>query len=69
MRFEIDSDLCQGHGKCYLSYPDRFAPDDDDDWGRSKVIQPAVAADDPGALADARAVLMVCPEVAIKLVE
>lgn len=63
----IDRERCVGHGKCYLSAPELFTPDEDDDWGRARVLRPEIADDDTETLATARDALPLCPEYAINL--
>lgn len=63
MKVIIDSDACQGHGRCYAIAPDVFTDDDD---GYPVVLEPEV----PPALEErARAAVHACPERAISLTE
>jgi ferredoxin len=65
MRVQIDSELCQGHGRCYDLAPDVFGEDEDgyavllSDEGR---VPPALED-------DARLAVANCPEEALSLVE
>ena len=64
MRIRVDTELCQGHGRCYMLAPDLFEADDD---GYS---QPTDERAVPAELADqARRAFMNCPEDAIILTE
>ena len=63
MRVRVDSELCVGHGRCYVLAPEVFATDD---FGHCEVIVETV----DGALADqARLGADNCPERAIVLEE
>ena len=60
MRVQIDSEKCQGHGRCYDLAPEVFAPDDDG------YVVLLVEGDVPAALEDqARAAVRNCPERAL----
>ena len=64
MRISVNSELCNGHGRCYTVSPDVYAPDDDGycaDRDRSREVLPRREAQ---ALAGARA----CPEGAITII-
>jgi ferredoxin len=64
MRVQIDSERCQGHGRCYDLVPDLFG---DDDEGFGTVLgDGAVPADKER---EARLAVANCPERAIDLVE
>ena len=64
MTLHIDSERCQGHGRCYDLAPDLFG---DDDEGFGKVLGDGVV---PGKLErDARLAVANCPERAIDLDE
>ena len=64
MRIRVDTELCQGHGRCYMLAPDLFEADDD---GYS---QPTGDRAVPSELADqARRAFMNCPEDAVILTE
>lgn len=62
MRIILDSEACQGHGRCYALAPDLFDTDDD---GYAVLL---VDGDVPEALQDAaRLAADNCPEYAITL--
>jgi len=64
MKVQIDSERCQGHGRCYDLVPDLFG---DDDEGFGMVLgDGAVAA---GKEREARLAVANCPERAIDLIE
>ena len=64
MKVRIDSERCQGHGRCYDLAPDLFG---DDDEGFGQVLgDGAVPADRER---DARLAAANCPERAIDLIE
>ncbi len=64
MRIRVDTELCQGHGRCYMLAPDLFDADDDG------YCQPTDERAVPAELADqARRASMNCPEDAIILTE
>ena len=64
MRIRVDTELCQGHGRCYMLAPDLFEADDDG------YCQPTDERAVPAELADqARRASMNCPEDAIFLTE
>lgn len=64
MRIVLDSEACQGHGRCYSLAPDLF---DADDEGYSVLL---VTGEVPPALHEAaRLAADNCPEFAITLVE
>lgn len=58
----VDSTLCQGHGRCVATVPERF---DFDDLGYAVVLDPVVRSDDD--LARVRVAIDSCPERAISL--
>ena len=64
MKVQINSDLCQGHGRCYDLAPDLFG---DDDEGYGKVLGDGTVA--PDEEQDARKAAANCPEHAIELIE
>ena len=64
MKVRINSDLCQGHGRCYDLAPDLFG---DDDEGYGKVLGDGTVS--PDEEPDARKAVANCPEHAIELVE
>jgi ferredoxin/AcrR family transcriptional regulator len=64
MRLQIDTERCQGHGRCYDLVPSLFG---DDDEGYGRVLgDGAVSAESER---DARLAVANCPERAIELVE
>ena len=64
MRVQIDSDKCQGHGRCYDLAPAVFT---DDEEGNGQVIGGGVVA--PADEEDARLAVANCPESAISIIE
>lgn len=64
MKVQIDSERCQGHGRCYDLVPDLFG---DDDEGFGKVLGDGAVA--PAKEREARLAVANCPERAIDLVE
>jgi len=60
----IDSQLCQGHGRCYDLAPGLFG---DDDEGYGQVLGDGVVP--PGEEQNARLAVANCPERAIELIE
>lgn len=63
----VDSDRCQGHGRCYAIAPEVFEPDDD--AGYAEIVRAEISPDEEGLMADARQAADACPERAIMLVE
>lgn len=64
MRVEVNSDLCQGHNRCYALAPELF---DVDEYGTAVVIGDGSVAPE---LADkARLAVANCPEYAITISE
>lgn len=64
MRLRIDSERCQGHGRCYDLAPDLFGEDEE---GFGQVIGDGPV---PGERErDARLAVANCPEQAIELVQ
>ncbi len=62
MRIILDSEACQGHGRCYALAPDLFDADDD---GYSVLL---LTGDVPAELQDAaRLAADNCPEYAITI--
>ena len=61
MKVRVDSELCVGHGRCYVLAPDVFAPDD---FGHCVVVAPEV---DGAGAEQARIGAENCPERAIFL--
>jgi ferredoxin len=64
VKVQINSQLCQGHGRCYDLAPSLFG---DDDEGYGQVLGDGVVP--PGAEQDARLAVANCPERAIELIE
>ena len=64
MKVQINSQLCQGHGRCYDLAPSLFG---DDDEGYGQVLGDGVVP--PGDEQDARLAVANCPERAIELIE
>jgi ferredoxin len=67
MRVQIDSALCQGHGRCYDLAPDLFGEDED---GYSTLTELTAGGRVPaGREDDARLAAANCPESAITVSE
>jgi len=64
VKLQIDSERCQGHGRCYDLAPELFG---DDDEGYGTVLGDGTVL--PGTEQDARRAVANCPERAIALVE
>jgi len=64
VKVRINSELCQGHGRCYDLVPALFA---DDDEGYGVVRGDGVVQ--PGQEQDARLAVANCPERAVELIE
>jgi ferredoxin len=64
VKLQIDSELCQGHGRCYDLAPGLFG---DDDEGFGQVLGDGIVP--AGQEREARLALANCPERAIRLVE
>ena len=64
MKVQIDSTLCQGHGRCYDLAPDLFG---DDDEGFGIVLGDGIVP--PAKEQEARLAAANCPERAIALTE
>ena len=64
MKLHIDSERCQGHGRCYALAPDLFG---DDDEGFGKVLGDGLVP--AGSEREARLAVANCPERAIVLDE
>jgi ferredoxin len=64
MRLLIDSERCQGHGRCYDLVPALFG---DDDEGFGKVLGDGEVS--PENERDARLAVANCPERAIELIQ
>ena len=63
MRYTVDEALCAGHGQCFLTAPDVFAPDED---GLNRDAGKVVEADD-AQLSRVEAAARTCPEQAIRV--
>jgi ferredoxin len=61
MRIRLDTELCQGHGRCYTLAPQLF---DADELGHCLLLVDEVP---PGREADARNGVDNCPEHALSL--
>ena len=64
MKVHINSEVCQGHGRCYDLAPKLFGEDDE---GYGTVLGSGVVP--PGKEPDARRAAANCPERAIDLTE
>lgn len=64
MKLRIDSERCQGHGRCYDLAPDLFG---DDDEGFGQVLGDGTVTADTER--EARLAVANCPERAIELLE
>jgi ferredoxin len=64
VRLRIDSERCQGHGRCYDLVPELFGEDDE---GYGKVLGTGVVP--PDKVQEARRAVANCPERAIDLLE
>jgi ferredoxin len=64
MKLQINSELCQGHGRCYDLAPDLFG---DDDEGFGRVLGDGVVPTEKER--EARLAVANCPERAISLDE
>ncbi len=64
MKIQIDSEVCQGHGRCYDLAPSLFG---DDDEGYGQVLRTGLVP--PGEEQNARLAVANCPERAIELIE
>jgi len=62
VRVQINSQLCQGHGRCYDLVPSLFGEDSE---GYGTVLDDGVVP--PGSEPDARRAALNCPEHAIQL--
>jgi len=67
VKLNVDLELCQGHGKCYLTAPALFAADDNDDWGKPIVLIADIDPADTALVSAAREATTLCPEFAITL--
>ena len=64
MRVSVDRERCEGHGRCYATAPEVFAPDD---LGNGREIGDGTVGD--GLDRQARLAVANCPEQAIVLEE
>ena len=64
MKLRINSDICQGHGRCYDLAPGLFG---DDDEGYGQVLGDGIVPQE--AEHDANLAVLNCPEQAIELLE
>jgi ferredoxin len=64
VKLHIDTDRCQGHGRCYDLAPDLFG---DDDEGFGQVLGDGTVT--PDTEREARLAVANCPERAIELLE
>ncbi len=64
MKVQINSSLCQGHGRCYDLAPELFGEDDE---GYGQVLGDGAVP--PDQEQDARLAAGNCPEFAVQLVE
>lgn len=69
MHLEVDLQMCQGHGKCYMTAPALFEADESDDWGRPRVLQPEIDPSCHEAVKAAKEAVSGCPEEAITLTD
>jgi ferredoxin len=64
MKLRINSDVCQGHGRCYDLAPDLFGEDEE---GFGQVLRDGVVPAEKER--DARLAVANCPERAIEVIE
>jgi ferredoxin len=64
VKVRIDTQLCQGHGRCYDLAPGLFG---DDEEGYGQVLGDGIVP--PRSEQDARLAVANCPERAIELIE
>jgi ferredoxin len=64
VKLRIDSERCQGHGRCYDLVPELFGEDDE---GYGTVLGTGVVP--PDKVQEARRAVANCPEHAIDLLE
>jgi ferredoxin len=62
MKVSVLSDVCQGHGRCYVNSPELFR---DDEFGHSVVTQEVLST--PEHLRAAESAKRICPEGAITI--
>jgi ferredoxin len=63
MRVTVDSEVCQGHLRCYSTAPDLFGADD-----LGYAVPAEAEFNDDETIARARAAAGFCPERAIRLI-
>ncbi|WP_218025972.1 ferredoxin [Nocardia miyunensis] len=63
LRFSIDTDICAGHGRCFVLAPDAFVSDD---VGYGQVNERAFPSGERRAMDD---IAFSCPEGAISIRE
>lgn len=66
MRINLDSDKCQGHGRCYALAPSLFEPDDE---GYAVLLVGSGAPVPAGSEDAARLAADNCPEYAITVTD
>jgi ferredoxin len=64
VKLQINSETCQGHGRCYDLAPDLFGEDDE---GFGQVLDDGIVP--PDREREARLAVANCPERAIELLE
>ena len=64
MKLQINTDACQGHGRCYDLAPELFGEDDE---GYGQVLGDGIVP--PDREREARLAVANCPERAIQLLE
>jgi ferredoxin len=64
VKVQIDSERCQGHGRCYDLAPGLFGEDEE---GFGQVLGDGVVP--PGLEGEARLAVANCPERAVEIVE
>jgi ferredoxin len=64
VKLQINSERCQGHGRCYDLAPDLFG---DDEEGFGRVLGDGVVS--PDKESDARLAVANCPERAVEILE
>jgi ferredoxin len=64
VKVQIDSGLCQGHGRCYDLAPGLFGEDDE---GYGRVLDDGIVPRDQEQ--DVRLAVANCPEYAVQLLE
>jgi ferredoxin len=64
MKLQINSELCQGHGRCYDLAPSLFGEDEE---GFGQVLRDGVVP--PRLEREARLAVANCPERAVELLE